>query len=240
MKKLSVEKIKDFVIENIIFFIMILVTVIFVASPVILRNEQVYKWISLLLGSLKQEGYKSSYIETIGALLGTFLAISGALWTQRRIDRKKEKGAVRENALIMYYDLKFSLYSIWDCMRDYSKNVKIPGIRLAEDQRKIFVNSLNLVEIEICEDWREKVASVAKYLKEDEVKDIYTIYGDLQNIKRMLSNIDATRSQQIYWIMHKYVHWEMSGNLENLYYCMLNQEKFNVLSKISRVGDFKQ
>lgn len=49
MKKLSVEKIKDFVIENIIFFIMILVTVIFVASPVILRNEQVYKWIPYYL-----------------------------------------------------------------------------------------------------------------------------------------------------------------------------------------------
>lgn len=50
-------------------------------------------------------------------------------------------------------------------MRDYSKNVKIPGIRLAEDQRKIFVNSLKLVEIEICEDWREKVGQCSKIFK---------------------------------------------------------------------------
>ena len=70
---------------------MIIVTVIFVTSPVLLKNEWIYKWISSLLSPLKQEGYKSSYIETIGALLGTFLAISGALWTQRRIDRKKRK-----------------------------------------------------------------------------------------------------------------------------------------------------
>lgn len=236
MKKISSEKIKDFVIENIVFFIMIIVTVIFVTSPVLLKNEWIYKWISSLLGPLKQEGYKSSYIETIGALLGTFLAISGALWTQRRIDRKKEKSIVREHTLIIYYDIRFSFYSVWDCMSDYSKAVKIPGIRLFEGQTEIFANSLNLLEIEICEDWRLKIAGVAKYFTDDEVKEIYKIYNDLQNIKRMLIDVDDIKCQRIYGIMHKYVYWELSNNST----CMLEPKIFAILNKLSRVGCLKQ
>ena len=239
MKKLSAEKIKDFVIENIMFFIMILVTIIFVASPVMLRNERVYKWISLLLDSLKQEGYKSSYIETIGALLGTFLAISGALWTQRRIDKKEEKNIVKEHALIMYYDLKFSFYSIWDCMRDYSKNVKIPGYRLNPEQIKTFEFSIDLLEVEVGNDWRVKVASIAKYITDDEVKEIYKLYNDLQNIKRMLIDVDDIKCQRIYEIMHKYIHWKPSNNSAKMY-CMLDQKIFDVLNKLSRVSGFKQ
>ncbi|WP_202766286.1 hypothetical protein [Clostridium paridis] len=40
--------------------------------------------LSWLLSPLKTTEYKSSYIQTFGAILGTFMAVSGALWTQKK------------------------------------------------------------------------------------------------------------------------------------------------------------
>ena len=82
--------IKTFVVEKLLFFIMIATTVIVVTSPWWLRFSCFSNIVESFLKSLKTEGYKSSYIEMIGALLGTFLAITGALWTQHREEKRKE------------------------------------------------------------------------------------------------------------------------------------------------------
>lgn len=44
-----------------------------------------------VLRPLKESEYNICYIETFGAILGTFLAIYGTLWTQRKIDERTAK-----------------------------------------------------------------------------------------------------------------------------------------------------
>lgn len=85
------EYIKDFIVENVLFFVIVIITGIFIVSPLLLKIKVVSDVVSTLLKALETEGYRSTYIEMMGALLGTFLAISGALWTQRRISEKEEK-----------------------------------------------------------------------------------------------------------------------------------------------------
>lgn len=44
--------------------------------------------VSNILSEFSFVEYKTAYINTIGALLGTFLAVSGALFTQQREHKK--------------------------------------------------------------------------------------------------------------------------------------------------------
>ena len=46
--------------------------------------------ISDILGKFNSVEYKIAYINTVGALLGTFLAVSGALWTQQRENKRND------------------------------------------------------------------------------------------------------------------------------------------------------
>ena len=77
--------------------------------------------------------YGSSYIETLGAILGTFLAITGALWTQRKIDEVQDKKELRESALIVYYDFEF----------EFSFSEK-ELIAVEEEMKRIVKESLSL------------------------------------------------------------------------------------------------
>ena len=66
---------------NILFIIVSAISAAFILIPLVLRIEFVYKAVSWFISPLGE--YGSSYIETLGAILGTFLAITGALWTQK-------------------------------------------------------------------------------------------------------------------------------------------------------------
>lgn len=58
--------------------------------------------------------YKSTYVETIGSIIGTILAISGTLFLQEKIDKKtdeekriNEENNMRYNIIVIYYDFKW-------------------------------------------------------------------------------------------------------------------------------------
>lgn len=93
------KNIKEWIIDNLFFLVIGMISILFITSPIWMNFEYLARIVSIFLLPLKKDGYKSSYVETMGALLGTFLAVSGALWTQRRIDSKKEKER-SENVLL--------------------------------------------------------------------------------------------------------------------------------------------
>ncbi|MBL4930906.1 hypothetical protein JK634_03745 [Clostridium sp. YIM B02565] len=69
---------------NIIFIIICFIGGLFLITPILLRVQIFSGLLSWLLSPLKTTEYKSSYIQTFGAILGTFMAVSGALWTQKK------------------------------------------------------------------------------------------------------------------------------------------------------------
>ena len=81
---------------------------LFLVIPLFLRINWVYDSLSWFLQPLRKSEYKSSYIEIIGAILGTFLAVTGTLWTQRKIDSVMEQKEIQKRALIVYYVFCFA------------------------------------------------------------------------------------------------------------------------------------
>ena len=102
---------------NILFMIVSAISAAFIFIPLILRIEFVYNAVSWFLSPLGE--YGGSYIETLGAILGTFLAVTGALWTQRKIDEVQDRKELRESALIVYYDFEFVFNDVKRFMSRY-------------------------------------------------------------------------------------------------------------------------
>ncbi len=83
--------------KNGTFFAMCVVTVLFIVMPLFLQTSVIRKAVAWILSGLKYREYKSAYLGLVGGLLGSWLAITGAIYTQRKFDREKEeKRAIEE------------------------------------------------------------------------------------------------------------------------------------------------
>jgi len=77
--------------KNGTFIAMCAVTVLFIVMPLFLQVSVIRKTVAWLLSGLKYQEYKSAYLGLVGGLLGSWLAITGAIYTQRKFDREKEQ-----------------------------------------------------------------------------------------------------------------------------------------------------
>ena len=197
--KVRKEAIKDFVVDNVLFVIMVGITIVFVTSPVWLRSEALSNAISEILSPLKCEGYKSSYVETLGAILGTFLAITGAIWTQKREGRKREKQLIKEAATIIYYDFKFAFQDIFLLMQGYEDRelVNLGG--------NYFDNTTVHVEIYLDDDWVRNVVKLQPVLTNDELKQIYELYGAFKMCVRHFENNNELIREEGFEALHEYI-----------------------------------
>lgn len=189
--------------------------------------EYLARIVSIFLLPLKKDGYKSSYIETMGALLGTFLAVSGALWTQRRIDSKKEKEKVRERTLIIYYDFKFVFDDVKNLMNKYQYNASVKGNSFITSQdREFFKEYSKGFKVHIDQDWITHVASVSNFFTNEEIKKIYD-----KPIESILdSEIDLAFHKMNTWINLTIFLNTLATNVE------LKDEITNLLKRIEVIG----
>lgn len=176
---------------------------IFVIAPLLLRIPFIRIIVSWFLQSLGDSGYKSSYIETFGAILGTFLAITGTLWTQRKIDEVTEKKELRESALIVYYDFNFAFNDIITFMQSYLNSQR--KISNVIDDLEQYQKKKKKYRIYIDDDWIHNVAKLSHLLTSNEIQMIYKLYGDLNTIKKVFNstenNISVDEEKSAYSIM---------------------------------------
>ncbi len=152
-KRSAFKEVKNYLEGSKIFWVSVIIACIFVISPLLLRNNSISITASKIFEPLKLEGYKSSYIETVGSLLGTFLAITGALWTQRKEEKRKEKQEIKEAATIIYYEFKTALEDIFSLVSTYEEekekqlldlNNKIQDMqtKLAKENNRNYINEI--------------------------------------------------------------------------------------------------
>ena len=234
------KNIKEWIIDNLFFLVIGMISILFITSPIWMNFEYLARIVSIFLLPLKKDGYKSSYVETMGALLGTFLAVSGALWTQRRIDSKKEKEKVRERTLIIYYDFKFVFDDVKNLMSEYQYNASVKGNSFITSQdREFFKEYSKGLKVLIDQDWITHVASVSKLFTNEEIKKIYKIYGDFTTIKKIYdkpiesildSEIDLAFRKMNTWINLTISLNTLATNVE------LKDEITNLLKRIEVIG----
>lgn len=170
---------------NILFIVVSMMGGIFVVAPLLLRIPLLRNAFAWFLQPLKESGYKSSYIETFGAILGTFLAVAGTLWTQRKIDQAADKKQIKECALVIYYDFEFALKDMTSLMQSYLYSQRTVSNVLLDYSE--FVKRQKRYRIYIDDDWIHNVARVSHELSSNEIQRIYKLYGDLCTIKNAFS-----------------------------------------------------
>lgn len=165
--------------------VIIAICSILLFSPWFLENKFIREIIQYRLSFLRNE--KGTYLQILGAMAGSFLAISGALWVQRIINNDADEKKVRENALIIYYDILLGFKDIkklYLCKfsEKYHRELKKDNIfnKLKEDvPSKLFFSN----------EWIKNVAIIADELSKKNklyVEKIYSMYGDLQTLKEFL------------------------------------------------------
>jgi len=107
----------------------------------------------------------------IGAAVGSGLAVWGALYTQKKVDEEAENRIIRENAIIVYFDLYFGL----------------------NDLKKLYIGckindrSNTPIRMYFSNEWVKNVAMLEKYLG-NHISGIYLLYGELLTIADLLEN----------------------------------------------------
>lgn len=137
----------------------------FIGIPIILNIPYIKCLSSLFLESLGITEYKVAYIEFIGAILGTYLAILGAIWVQKREKNEQQKEETIKTATIVYYDIKLA------CL-DLINMIKWDKSALSGD-------------IYLVRDWIERVSNLPA--DKIDIQMVYRIYGDFNNAKLKLN-----------------------------------------------------
>lgn len=185
------EKCKEILKEHFVHIILLIIATIFVISPVLLRIPPFDEMVTFFLDPLKTRGLESSYVETIGALLGTFLAITGALWTQRKIDSKNMKKENRTNLIVVYYDFKFAygdLRRIFGNMitEKNSDSGKTYEFEIDKTKVKERLAKQGVENLFIDNDWIKNVASLNGLFDDDQLEQIFKMYGEIDTIKTIM------------------------------------------------------
>lgn len=181
---------------NTLFIVGCTLSLVFVIFPFIMLVLPCLRGcVSWWLSPLGASEYKATYIETLGAILGTFLAITGAIWTQRKIDRINERKEQKIAATIIYYDFDFALKDLQQIIRRYNDDTPKMGNILHDDACvQCFLEKAQRCRIYIDDNWISNVAKLTGRLSSGEIKSIYDLYGNLATIKSIFNSSTSSKS----------------------------------------------
>lgn len=177
--------------EHGLFGLSVVICLIFILSPLILILPKIGIAVSNLLSTLKTSDYKNTYIESLGSMLGSFLAITGALWLERRIKDKEDADQDAVNARIIYYDLYFAFKQIKEVLVESNKNSPQNTVLLPDEYRNYckFAKEMRNYLVLIDEHWIHTISALPdSKLSGNEREHLYQLYDQICNIRRAIEN----------------------------------------------------
>lgn len=228
---------------NMLFMIVSAISAVFILIPLILRIKLIYKVASWFLSPLGE--YGSSYVETLGAILGTFLAVTGALWTQRKIDEVQDRKELRESALIVYYDFEFVFNDVKRFMSRYMIHQEVVCNTLENFELFKKIKDISHIYIYIDDNWIQNVAKLSYSLSGTEIQEIYKLYGDLNTIKRAfnssINEMTEDDAESAYSVMFKDI-CSITGTLTNPMKIdvSLKENVQSIMDRLKDLGDIDE
>ena len=203
------------IILNILFMLFWLLGIIFLFVPRILSYTPIYDLLSYFLSYLPSVEYKNTYISSLGGLLGTFMAVSGALWTQQHIDSQKDKKQTADNARLVYYDLRIANNLIVDLLNrvsntekdifscalkevDTNNHISIYSAKQFEAIPSLFTNGntdspwdcfereISSLIFDVNENWKQAISSLPDTFSEREVSYLIELYEKMMYISHII------------------------------------------------------
>ena len=223
------------------FFITCVIAFAFLLSPLIAKSNAIRNIFSMYLDGFRSVEYKIAYIETVGALLGTFLAITGALWTQSIADENARREEMKKNALIVYYDLSFASETILQIMKAIYPHIKTNY--LPDDRRviDIFRKEKRRHRIYISSNWRQIIGNLHSDITPREIRDIQIIYEKLSMICMSLnaevSNTSQKEDMNAYSLMYSMVTVSPQNPCAKHYFIYLDESIKNLIELLASISD---
>jgi len=196
---------------------MILVIIIFLVSlffiPLILRIPFIKQCVLFCLSFTDNLDYKIAYIEIWGVIIGSFIAIYGALWTQRKINEKESKKLISKYACVTFYDLHFSFQELIRLFDDTKRKYNFEHID-GEDRAKKLCEIAISRKLTFNQNWILDISYLNGTLSDTEIKLIYKCYGKLENINRAIETGDPN---EVFEIFSTDIGWLVSGNEKSVH-----------------------
>ena len=226
-----------FIKNNKLFFISIVITIIFIVAPLWLRIPCLRQLISFFLLPLKEQGFKSSYIETLGAFLGTFLAVTGALWTQKQVEEKADKESreklERENRfriVTIYYDLKLAFEDLEEVYK-MSLYVNLTPQKVPQEK---FSDYCKTVNIYIDSDWIRNVSTLGDVFEAEFIEEIFVTYGKIDTLSKYLNDYDNEFVQiKLTSLLSHFFTWDSESKK------CLNEKYIKMLERLKVEGNIE-
>ncbi len=183
------------IIPDIILILALIAALIFVLYPLLLKNETVKNIVSVFLSPLNDISYKTIYVESLGALFGTFFAIIGALFTQKLFNKRAEKRQLKEYAVMLYcaFDSAFEQMTtafLGHCieLKKHKEAGTMEKCNYYNELRKTYAISID-------NNWIENASKLSHNLNPQQIRLLYKIYGDLCSTKHTLDNKELTEEE---------------------------------------------
>lgn len=84
------------------YIVMLIITVLFLLIPLLLKIPFIACVVSWIMSGFRIADYKSSYLEVLGGIAGSWLAITGAIYTQRKFDEERKQAEKEEKQQELY------------------------------------------------------------------------------------------------------------------------------------------
>lgn len=205
------------------FVIFILIMFIF---PLILHCSCIKQLVVALLSFTENEEYKVAYVEFVGAIIGSFIAICGSVWIQGKVDEKEDTDRRKKYACIVYNDLDLAFKDLIKIFRDTEIRHGLKTIN-GEDDANVFCEVAVGRKIHLSPNWISDVAQLNNVLSRTEIQTIYKYYGLLIEIDCALQSGDPNEVKEIY---STHIGYLVSGNQRKVH-----SDCKNILDRLNRL-----
>jgi len=195
----------------------ILTILIFLCAMLLLRLllllPCVKQFIIFFLSFTDNVEYKVAFIELCGAIIGSFIAIYGALWTQRKINESEKTNEQKKYTYVVYYDLDFAFKDLIEIFNETKRNYKIDEFDSEETVEKFCEVALGR-KLHLNQNWIVDVSQLYDILTRVDLRQIYKCYGKLIDIDRAMQSNNVENIKKVFV---KDICWLVNGNSENLH-----------------------